>query len=180
MKKCLQQPTYSCAIAPHSGNGISGHRTTKILLYFYTWSSFPTHLLYLPWFGGIIFSSNSHNLCTTAGFATDRSGYTSFFITLFVYQELFYKTCGVLVVIYASGLGILCSASLASCPLDLMGRIWFPKLGFHSCGLTGFLSARTKEVSAEQQLNTHFKLQTSQLEQLLRFEVVLLTSLANW
>lgn len=75
-------------------------------------------------------------------------------------------------------LGSPSNASLASFLLDLLGRIWLPKLGFHSCGLTGFLSAHTKGASPQHQLNVPFK--ASQLEQLLRFEVVLLTSLANW
>lgn len=100
-------------------------------------------------------------------------------LSLTVYQMLFYKTCCVSVVACALGLGIFCDARLACCLLNLMGRIWFPKLGFHSCGLTDFLSVHT-EVSTQQQLNTHFIPQTSQLEQLLQLEVVLLTSLANW
>jgi len=100
-------------------------------------------------------------------------------LSLTVYQMLFYKTCCASVVACASGLGIPCDARLACWLLNLMGRIWFPKLGFHSCGLTDFLSAHTEEVNTQQQLNTHFKPKTSQLEQLLQLEVVLLTSLAN-
>lgn len=101
-------------------------------------------------------------------------------ITHFVYQMPFYETCCALAEFFFLpwGLGSPSNASLASFLLDLLGRIWLPKLGFHSCGLKGFLSAHTKGASTQHQLHVPFK--ASQLEQLLRFEVVLLTSLANW
>lgn len=167
----------TCAIAPYSGGSISGHRTSKSPLCFSTWSSFPPHLPYSSWFGGIFWRAVHITCVSRPGLPLTEVPWL-FCITHFAHQQLFYKTCCSLAVIFASGLGILLNASLASCPGGLTGRIRFPKLGFHSCGLTGFLPAHTEEVRVQQQLNTRFEPQTSQLEQLLRFEAVLFT-LAN-
>lgn len=125
MKQCLQKPVYSCVTAPHSGGGVSGHRTSTFSLYFWTWSSLPTHL---PTCLGILFNSDLHNLHVTAGFAMTEVGLLlSFTLFITILQALLCFSCD----FYPRTEHPL-QYKICLLPLGSESDLWFPKLGFHS------------------------------------------------